>query len=297
MQKNKLILKPIMSTNNKKGPALGRGLSALLSNSETSIGGTSMIALTAIEANPFNPRTHFEVEALNELAASIKELGIIQPLTLRQISPSRYQLISGERRLRAAQIAGLKEAPAYVRVANDQAMLEMALVENIQRENLNAIEIGLSYQRLIEECKYTQLELGTKISKSRSDIANHLRLLKLPAEIQAAVRDNELSMGHARALLGIQDEAEQLKAFQAIRHQQLSVRAVEQWGKSSTPKLTSGKNNQSKSAVVKTIENQLKTQLGLPVSLTQDVKGKGKITFSFSNATQLEKLIETLTKK
>jgi ParB family chromosome partitioning protein len=297
MQKNKLILKPIMSTNNKKGPALGRGLSALLSNSEASIGGTTMVELAAIEANPFNPRTHFEVEALNELAASIKEFGIIQPLTLRQISPSRYQLISGERRLRASQIAGLKEVPAYIRVANDQAMLEMALVENIQRENLNAIEIGLSYQRLIEECKYTQSELGSKISKSRSDIANHLRLLKLPAEIQASVRDNELSMGHARALLGIQDEAEQLKAFQAILDQQLSVRAVEQWGKSSTPKPTSGKNNTSKSAVVKTIENQLKTHLGLPVSLTQDAKGKGKITVSFSDATQLEKLIETLTKK
>jgi ParB family chromosome partitioning protein len=236
------------------------------------------------------------MEALQELAASIRELGIIQPLTLRQISPEKYQLISGERRLRASQLAGLTEVPAYIRIANDQSMLEMALVENIQRENLNAIEIGLSYQRLIEECKYTQLELGTKISKSRSDIANHLRLLKLPAEIQAAVRDNEISMGHARALLSIVDESEQLKAFQAIRGQQLSVRAVEQWGKTEPAKFTpTGK--PAKSALIQTIESQLKSSLGLKVQLLQDDKGKGKITVSFNSSDELNKLLETLNKK
>jgi ParB family chromosome partitioning protein len=285
-----------MTLNNKKGPALGRGLSALLSTNESKVGGTTLVSIAMIEANPFNPRTHFEMEALQELAASIRELGIIQPLTLRQISPEKYQLISGERRLRASQLAGLTEVPAYIRIANDQSMLEMALVENIQRENLNAIEIGLSYQRLIEECKYTQLELGTKISKSRSDIANHLRLLKLPAEIQAAVRDNEISMGHARALLSIVDESEQLKAFQAIRGQQLSVRAVEQWGKTEPAKFTpTGK--PAKSALIQTIESQLKSSLGLKVQLLQDDKGKGKITVSFNSSDELNKLLETLNKK
>ena len=283
-----------MTSNNKKGLALGRGLGALLSTNEPGIGGTTMVEIACIEANPFNPRTHFESEALEELAASIKALGIIQPLTLRQISPNRYQLISGERRLRASQIAGLTAVPAYIRVANDQSMLEMALVENIQRENLNAIEIGLSYHRLIEECKYTQSELGQKISKSRSDIANQLRLLKLPAAIQAAVRDNELTMGHARALLSISNESEQLKAFEAIKINQLSVREVEQWGKPSSkpkspaPKLT------PKSAVVRSIENQLKAKLGLKVQVNQDAQGKGKITLSFNSMEQLNMLLETL---
>mgnify|MGYP000052881748 FL=1 len=286
-----------MTLNNKKGPALGRGLSALLSTNESKVGGTTLVSIAMIEANPFNPRTHFEMEALQELAASIRELGIIQPLTLRQVSPEKYQLISGERRLRASQLAGLTEVPAYIRIANDQSMLEMALVENIQRENLNAIEIGLSYQRLIEECKYTQLELGTKISKSRSDIANHLRLLKLPAEIQAAVRDNELSMGHARALLSISDESEQLKAFQAIRGQQLSVRAVEQWGKTEPSKITTTGKPAKKSALIQTIESQLKSALGLKVQLLQDAKGKGKITVSFNSTDELNKLLETLNRK
>jgi ParB family chromosome partitioning protein len=273
-----------MTLNNKKGPALGRGLSALLSTNESKVGGTTLVSIAMIEANPFNPRTHFEMEALQELAASIRELGIIQPLTLRQVSPEKFQLISGERRLRASQLAGLTEVPAYIRIANDQSMLEMALVENIQRENLNAIEIGLSYQRLIEECKYTH-------------IANHLRLLKLPAEIQAAVRDNELSMGHARALLSISDESEQLKAFQAIRGQQLSVRAVEQWGKTEPSKITTTGKPAKKSALIQTIESQLKSALGLKVQLLQDAKGKGKITVSFNSTDELNKLLETLNRK
>lgn len=286
-----------MTSNNKKSPALGRGLGALLSNNEPGIGGTTLVDIACIEANPFNPRTHFEGEALEELAASIKELGIIQPLTLRQISPNRYQLISGERRLRASHLAGLSAVPAYIRVANDQAMLEMALVENIQRENLNAIEIGLSYSRLIEECKYTQSELGVKISKSRSDIANHLRLLKLPAEIQAAVRDQIISMGHARALLSIQDDIEQLKAFNAIKTNQLSVREVEFWGKSNGNSSSNHKKSTQKSAVIQSIENQLKSTLGLRVNVSQDAKGKGKITVSYNSMEQLNMLIETLTNK
>lgn len=177
-----------MSSNAKKQPALGRGLSALLQNSDTDITGASavpagavaLIAITSIEANPFNPRTNFERSALEELKTSIQTHGIIQPLTVRKMGHDRYQLISGERRFRAAQLAGLTEVPAYVRIANDQTMLEMALVENIQREDLNAIEVALSYERLLEECKLTQEQLSEKVAKSRSHIANHLRLLKLP---------------------------------------------------------------------------------------------------------------------
>ena len=185
-----------MSSNPKKQPALGRGLSALLQNTDTDItsannavpaGAVALIAISSIEANPFNPRTHFELSALEELKTSILTHGIIQPITVRKMGRDRYQLISGERRFRAAQLAGLHEVPAYVRIANDQTMLEMALVENIQREDLNAIEVALSYERLIDECKLTQDQLSEKVAKSRSHIANHLRLLKLPAPIQAAV--------------------------------------------------------------------------------------------------------------
>ena len=219
-----------MSSNAKKQPALGRGLSALLQNSETDITGASavpagavaLIAISLIEANPFNPRTHFERSALEELKTSIQTHGIIQPLTVRKMGRDRYQLISGERRFRAAQLAGLTEVPAYVRIANDQTMLEMALVENIQREDLNAIEVALSYERLLEECKLTQEQLSDKVAKSRSHIANHLRLLKLPDAIQAAVRDKQVTMGHARALLSLPTEKEQLAALARILAEQLS---------------------------------------------------------------------------
>jgi len=227
-----------MSSNAKKKPALGKGLSALLENASTDItskstssealvGSIATLPVTSIEANPFNPRTNFEKDALNELSQSIAIHGIIQPLTVRKLGRDKYQLISGERRFRASQLAGLTEVPAYIRVANDQAMLEMALVENIQREDLNAIEVGLSYQRLIDECSLTQDQLSQKISKSRSSITNHLRLLKLPAEIQAGVRDNVISMGHARALVSAGDEALQIAIFSKIVLENLSVREVE----------------------------------------------------------------------
>lgn len=279
-----------MTSSNKKNPALGRGLSALLSDNATTVGGTSMVSLDKIEPNPFNPRTDFDAVALEELVASIKELGIIQPLTLRKLNSDKYQIISGERRFRASQIAGLKEVPAYVRVANDQSMLEMALVENIQRENLNAIEIGLSYQRLLDECKMTQTELGQKIAKSRSDITNHLRLLKLPAKVQANVRDGKLTMGHARALLSIGEEKEQLAVLNAILEQGLSVREVEQWGarKNTTPKNTLAKKTNSP------IEQQLKNSLGIGVKLQEDSKGKGKLILSFKTSTQRDALIAKL---
>ncbi|MEY3591899.1 MAG: hypothetical protein RLZZ38_868 [Bacteroidota bacterium] len=301
-----------MSSNPKKQPALGRGLSALLQNTDTDItsannavpaGAVALIAISSIEANPFNPRTHFELSALEELKTSILTHGIIQPITVRKMGRDRYQLISGERRFRAAQLAGLNEVPAYVRIANDQTMLEMALVENIQREDLNAIEVALSYERLIDECKLTQDQLSEKVAKSRSHIANHLRLLKLPAPIQAAVRDKQLTMGHARALLALGSEKEQLAALERILSEQLSVRAVEALSKPATEP-----NNkvQGKSAYVKekisltTTEklylSYLSEQLQSKVSLDKEATGKGKLIIHFEEEQQLQRLIEMLKK-
>jgi ParB family transcriptional regulator, chromosome partitioning protein len=294
-----------MSSNPKKRPALGKGLSALLENSNTDItsksshtglvGSISMLAVSDIEANPFNPRTHFEKEALMELAESITTHGIIQPLTVRKMGRDKYQLISGERRFRACQIAGITEVPAYVRVANDQAMLEMALVENIQRENLNAIEIALSYDRLIQECSLTQEQLSQKLAKSRSGIANFLRLLKLPATIQAGVRDGKISMGHARALLSSENEAEMLEKYQHILDANLSVREVETLTK-----------NSSKSPVFQPVEkialtkNQavfkdfLSDRLSTKVNIVKSKTGSGKISFNFSSEAELNRIIQTL---
>ena len=278
-----------MTSNNKKNPSLGRGLSALLSDTTATAGGSNLIAIEKIEPNPFNPRTDFDENALKELAESIQELGIIQPLTLRKLNTEKYQIISGERRFRASQIAGLKEVPAYIRVANDQSMLEMALVENIQRENLNAIEIGLSYHRLLEECKMTQTDLSQKIAKSRSDITNHLRLLKLPAKIQACVRDGKISMGHARALLSISDEHQQLLALDSILEKGLSVREIEQWNsKTTTPKSSPTSNHLSP------LEKQLVKALGTSVKITESAKGKGKLIVSFDSRIQRDALIAKL---
>ena len=215
-----------MNSNTTKRSALGKGLSALLENASTDIttrnassdvvGSIAMLSIANIEANPFNPRSNFEKSSLEELRQSIAVHGIIQPLTVRKLGRDKYQLISGERRFRASQLAELKEVPAYIRVANDQSMLEMALVENIQREDLNAIEVAISYQRLLDECSLTQDQLSQKISKSRSSITNHIRLLKLPADIQAGVRDNLISMGHARALVSAGEEQIQLAIFNKI---------------------------------------------------------------------------------
>ncbi len=302
-----------MSSNPKKQPALGRGLSALLQNSDTDItsnnnavpaGAVALILISSIEANPFNPRTHFELSALEELKTSILTHGIIQPITVRKMGRDRYQLISGERRFRAAQLAGLTEVPAYVRIANDQTMLEMALVENIQREDLNAIEVALSYERLIDECKLTQDQLSEKVAKSRSHIANHLRLLKLPAPIQAAVRDKKLSMGHARALLALSSEKEQLAALERILTEQLSVRAVEALSKP-TQELGSQGKEASKSSIKEKISlttteklylSYLSEQLQSKVSLDKESNGKGKLIIHFEEEQQLQRLIEMLKK-
>ena len=231
-------------TTKKKNPALGRGLSALLDNAgdvsspkaETPAAGeVAMIPVSAIEANPFQPRVEFEPEGLEELASSIGVHGVIQPVTVRKMGFDTYQLISGERRTRAAMMAGLTQIPAYVRTANDQGMLEMALIENIQRRDLNAIEIALSYQRLIEECDLNQAELGDRVGKQRSTVTNYLRLLRLPDSIQKGVKEGKIGMGHARALINIENESIQETLYQTTVDHNLSVRDIEKLSKLSSP--------------------------------------------------------------
>jgi ParB family transcriptional regulator, chromosome partitioning protein len=302
-------------TQNKRN-ALGRGLSALLENSSTDItsksgshenaavvGAVSQIPIDQIEANPFQPRTHFEEEALSELAESIKLHGIIQPVTVRKMGYDKYQLISGERRFRASSLAGLSSVPAYVRIANDQAMLEMAIVENIQRENLNAIEVAISYKRLIDECSLTQEALSEKVSKQRSTITNYLRLLKLPDAIQIAIRDNEISMGHARALINIDKEEKQLAIFQQILDYELSVRQVEELVreekilKDTGAKVATPQNNKQKSKVSfehEKITTDLSTLFGTKVDFKLGSKGKGKIVIEFNSNNDLQRIIDIL---
>lgn len=293
-----------MSNNHKKQPALGRGLGALLTNVDTDItsltgatlGSISLLPIHSIETNPFNPREYFQKEALDELAVSIGTHGIIQPLTVRKLGRDKYQLISGERRFRAAQLAGLIEVPAYIRVANDQAMLEMALVENIQREDLNAIEIGISYQRLIEECSLTQEQLGEKIAKSRSNVTNHLRLLKLPAAIQAGVIDGLISMGHARALVSVSDEAEQMRRFNQIHQDGLSVRDLEQLLKK--PKTQAPINNLNVSTKLSSLQmvfiEELEKRLAANVSIQKNGKGQGKLIVPFKSDDDFKRIISLL---
>lgn len=302
-----------MSSNSKKRPALGKGLSALLESSATDItskefsdssvlGSVAMIPISSIEANPFNPRTNFEEEALKELSDSIGKHGIIQPLTVRKMGRNKYQLISGERRFKAAQMAGLKDVPAYIRVANDQTMLEMALVENIQREDLNAIEVALSYQRLIQECNLTQEKLANQVSKSRASITNHLRLLKLPAPIQLSVREKEISMGHARALVGVKDEDLQLEIFDRILEEGLSVRDVERAIKgelapSKGPTQQTKKQAATEHKVTKE-QNQfaksLSDRVAAKVQIKKQPTGNGKVIINFNSEVDLNRIIEIL---
>lgn len=308
-----------MTLNKKR--ALGRGLSALLENSSTDIttknigvgggqtvGSISSLLISQIEANPFNPRTNFEDEALRELSESIKEHGIIQPLTVRKLGRDKYQLISGERRFRASQLAGLEEVPCYIRIANDQNMLEMALVENIQREDLNAVEVALSYQRLIDECNLTQEQLSQKLGKSRSNITNFLRLLKLPAAIQVGIREGLITMGHARALVNAGDEDRQVELFKQIIADELSVRDVEALIKEQREPVKSEKavadelsespekNNASAelSAAVVEFRNKLADNLASKVAITADNKGRGKIVITFDSQEQLDRIIEAI---
>lgn len=301
-----------MSSKTKKRSALGKGLGALLENSDTDItsrsgtgivGSISMLPIESIEANPFNPRSNFEKEALQELAESIAIHGIIQPLTVRKLGRDKYQLISGERRFRASQLAGLEEVPAYVRIANDQTMLEMALVENIQREDLNPIEVALSYQRLLEECDLTQDQLSQKISKSRSSITNFLRLLKLPADIQAGVRANKITMGHARALVSAGDEETQVALYNRVVAEKLSVRDIEailRGEEISTPKENKTKATAKSVAAISKQENTFKEHLGDRLSTQVEIKkstsGKGKIIVNFNSDIDLYRIMELLNK-
>ncbi|MBL4624711.1 MAG: ParB/RepB/Spo0J family partition protein [Flavobacteriales bacterium] len=288
-----------------KKRALGRGLSALLEDAGTDItsksnvtegatlGSVAMLPISQIEANPFQPRTKFEKEALTELANSIQEHGIIQPITLRKLGYDKYQIISGERRFRASQAAGLKEIPAYIRVANDQAMLEMALVENIQRRELDAIEIAISYKRLLDECDLTQDALSQKVSKSRSSVTNHLRLLKLPVEVQLAVRDGAISMGHARALIGL-EQKKQLTIFKKILADSLSVRQVEELvrgvdqKKSIQPKKASGWGELSFEQ--QKLREDLSDMFGNKITIKKDDSGKGKLEIPFNSDEDLDRI-------
>ncbi len=305
-----------MTSNTKKRSALGKGLGALLENANTDItsranssdvvGSIALLSINNIEANPFNPRTNFEEEALEELKNSISLHGIIQPLTVRKLGRDKYQLISGERRFRASQLAGLTEVPAYIRVANDQSMLEMALVENIQREDLNSIEVALSYQRLIDDCSLTQEQLSQKISKSRSSITNHIRLLKLPVEIQAGVRDNLISMGHARALVSAGDEALQLSIFNKILLESLSVRDVEilirqghikpSDNEREKPTLKPTLDEVELSGVQSIFKEHLSDKLASKIELRKTINGVGKIIINFNSEVDLNRIIEILNK-
>ncbi|HLP54589.1 MAG TPA: ParB/RepB/Spo0J family partition protein [Fluviicola sp.] len=301
-----------MTSNPKKRSALGKGLGALLDNASTDIttsqstsgltGGVALLPVSSIEANPFNPRTNFEKEALAELTASIAIHGIIQPLTVRKLGRDKYQLISGERRFRASQMAGLTEVPAYVRVANDQTMLEMALVENIQREDLNSIEVALSYQRLIDECDLTQDQLSQKVSKSRSSITNHLRLLKLPAEIQLGVRDNIISMGHARALVSAGDESRQLELYRQVIDFQLSVREIEEMIRTGESKGSAELPTIKKTAAGEITTSQevfrhhLSDKISSKVEIKKTANGNGKIVINFSSEVDLNRIIELMNK-
>lgn len=289
---------------------LGKGLSALLDDTETvqntrqqaeneftSLGTISHIKTTEVEVNPFQPRTEFDSTALQELSDSIRLQGLIQPITVRKVGPSRYQLISGERRLRASKLAGLKEIPAYIRTANDQQMLEMALIENIQRENLNAIEVALSFHRMIEECDLKQEELGERVSKNRSTVTNYLRLLKLPPAIQVSIRDGKISMGHARALISVEDIDKQLYIHDEIISKGLSVRKVEELVRD-IQKIPSKKGDMQKlnnmSFQYQKIEDNLASKFGSRVKLKVQSKGTGAIEIPFLSEDDLNRILEML---
>ncbi len=280
-----------------KRNVLGRGLGALIDDAEKmQSAGISEIEISKIEANPFQPRSKFDEEALKELAASIKEIGLIQPITIRKVDEDKYQIIAGERRFRAAQIAGLEAIPAYIRKAKDEGMLEMALVENIQREDLDAIEIALSYQRLMEELQFTQEEMSSRVGKKRSTIANYLRLLKLPAIIQKGLIDKLISMGHARAIITVEDPETQTRIFNQTIKNGYSVRKVEEIVR----ELSAEKSSESKETKQKYpkefqgIKKQLDSIFNSKIDFTVNEKGKGKIVIPFKSASELEKIVKII---
>jgi ParB family transcriptional regulator, chromosome partitioning protein len=287
-----------------KRPALGRGLGALLENAKTDIttrmsenvpvaNSVSTISIKNITANPFQPRTNFEETALAELSDSIKQHGIIQPLTVRKLGYDRYQLISGERRFRASQIAGLTDVPAYIRIADDQEMLEMALVENIQREDLDPIEVSLSYKRLIEECNLTQEQLSTKVGKQRSTVTNFLRLLKLPVPVQKSLRAGEIDMGHARALINIENEDRLLAIFALAVEQDLSVREIEALARGEKLKVKSKVTRIEKPLSIedKQVAKKLQGLFKDACSFKRNSDGGGRIILSFRNEDELGRIV------
>ena len=286
----------ILKMAQKKYPSLGRGLDALISTDTVKTEGSSSIseiAISLIKANPNQPRREFDPEALQELADSIKEIGIIQPITLRKMDDGTYQIIAGERRFRASQLAGLTAVPAYIRTADDENVMEMALVENIQREDLNAMEIALAYQHLLEEYELTQEKLSERVGKKRTTVANYLRLLKLPAQIQMALKNRELDMGHARALLALDNPVEQINLFQEIQILGYSVRKVEEIVKKSKQKALP---KESKPNEYDLLKQHLATFFQTDVQLTCSAKGKGKIAITFKNEQELERIIAMLDK-
>ncbi len=284
--------------------ALGRGLGALIEERgeearELIKMATSAneIPLKSIEANPFQPRTNFDEESLGELVVSIKELGIIQPLTVRKIDENKYQLITGERRLRAAAKAGLKKIPAYIREAEDENMLELALVENIQREDLDAIEVAISYQRLMEEINLTQETLGERVGKKRATVTNYLRLLKLPADIQAAIREKQLSMGQARALLGVEDTEVQLEAFKRTLAHDLSVRQVEALVKKLKQQPADDHDPGTEDPdEYENLREHLSHFFGATIDFKRNNKGSGKIVIPFKSDEDLQRIVSILDK-
>lgn len=280
-----------------KKQALGRGLSALLKDSSVSdtfndavVGSIIEISLENIQVNPYQPRTYFDEESLRELASSIKELGVIQPITVRKIGDS-FQLVSGERRFRASKLIGNKSIPAYIRTANDQEMLEMALVENIQRKNLDPIEVALSYQRLIDEIQLTQEELSVRVGKKRSTVTNYLRLLKLDPILQTGMRDGFISMGHGRALINVKSSEDQLAIYEKILREKLSVRQTEELVKSLKVEATVP--NEIKKHIPKYIKDSLleiNSYLGHNINITVNSKGKGKISIPFHSQEDFERI-------
>ncbi len=301
----------------EKRNALGRGLSALLKDSESvnqnqnnntdknkatsspevnNLGSINEIKLSEIEVNPFQPRTDFDQDALQELADSIKLQGLIQPITVRRLNAHSYQLISGERRFRASKIAGLTQIPAYVRAANDQQMLEMALIENIQRENLNAIEVAISLQRMIEECNLKQDELGERVSKNRSTVSNYLRLLKLPPVVQASIREGEISMGHAKALITIDDPTKQIFIHQHIIKEGLSVRKTEELVRDmqTAPIKKEGKQPEPISFQIQKIQDDLASKFSSRVKLKIGGQGRGTIEIPFLSESDLTRILEIM---
>jgi ParB family chromosome partitioning protein len=288
----------------KKSP-LGRGLGALIEGVEKEalekkVEANLQIDINSIDANPFQPRLRFDNQALEELAASIRQLGIVVPLTVRETGEGRYQLIAGERRLRAARMAGLTHVPAYIRTADDTAMLEMALVENIQREDLDAIEVAITYQRLIEECNLTQEQLSDRVGKQRSTVANYMRLLRLPAEIQLGIRNRNLSMGHARTLVNIEDPAKQIKVFYHIIEEDLSVRATEELVRHLQSAAAKDPAKVEKKKRLNTefgeVAKQLTSLFQSEVQFRINEKGRGKIVIPFADSDEMERIIGLLDK-